>query len=111
MLNDKTPPVNHLVTIMTAADPCELVILQGRLESEGIPCFLQDELAARLAPFVSDAIGGVKLRVREQDFERAFRLLEEEGYVEEEDFLPSPLELKLYRFFSRVPFLKRIYRR
>jgi hypothetical protein len=96
---------------MTSTCPHELVILQGRLESEGIYCVIQDELTAQLTPFVSDAIGGAKLRVREENAERAIQILEEGGYVEEEDFLPSPLELKLYRFFSRVPFLRRIYRR
>jgi hypothetical protein len=98
------------VTILTFSDPVEVAILRGRMEAEGIPCFVQDELTAQLAFFVSDAIGGIKLQVREEDVERAVAFLHQQGYIEEEDFLPSPLEMKLYRFFSRIPFLRRIYK-
>ncbi|MDR1415610.1 MAG: DUF2007 domain-containing protein [Odoribacteraceae bacterium] len=103
-------PANNLVTVISSIYPHELVILQGRLESEGIYCFIRDELTAQLNPFVSDAIGGAKLQVRQEDFERAFQLLEEGGYVEEEDYRPSPLELRMFRLFSRIPFLRRIYK-
>jgi hypothetical protein len=102
--------MDNLVTIMTSTYPHELVILQGRLEAEGIYCFIRDELTAQLNPFVSDAIGGAKLQVREEDAERAIRILEEGGYVEEDDYKPSPLELKLYRILSKIPFLRKIYK-
>ncbi|MDR2413676.1 MAG: DUF2007 domain-containing protein [Odoribacteraceae bacterium] len=102
--------MNKLVTVMTFSDPVEVSILRGRLEAEGIRCFVRDEMTAQVLPFVSDAIGGIKLQVRERDARRTIRLLRLEGYAGRGDFSPSPLELKLYRFFSRLPLLKRIYK-
>ncbi|MDR0766450.1 MAG: DUF2007 domain-containing protein [Odoribacteraceae bacterium] len=102
--------MNKLVTVMTFNDPVEVSILRGRLEAEGIRNFARDEMTSQILPLVSDAIGGIKLQVRERDVKRTVRLLRLEGYAGRGDFSPSPLELKLYRFFSRVPLLKRIYR-
>ena len=96
---------------MTFSAPIEVAILRGRLEAEGIPCFVQDGLTNQVLPFVSDAIGGIKLQVREEDVDRVTCILQQEGYAEEEDFLPSPLELKLYRLFSRLPLLRGIYKK
>ena len=60
----------------------EAMIVRGRLESEGIPCMIQNELIAQVAPFYSNAFGGVKLQVNESDAEQAIEILKEAGYVE-----------------------------
>ena len=53
----------------------EAKIIQGRLEAEGIPTFLFDDLTIDTDPFVSNAIGGVKLRVASENAERAQEIL------------------------------------
>jgi DNA-directed RNA polymerase subunit RPC12/RpoP len=50
-------------------------IIMGRLESEGIRCWLKDENTVTLDPILTNAIGGIKLMVPEIQVERAFELL------------------------------------
>lgn len=51
--------------------------MRGRLGAEGIECFLKDELTVAANPFLSNAVGGVKLQVRGEDVERATAILNE----------------------------------
>jgi hypothetical protein len=46
-------------------------LLMGRLESEGIKCWLQDENMVTVFPILTNAVGGIKLFVTKQDFSRA----------------------------------------
>jgi hypothetical protein len=61
----------RLITVATFSQPTEAHILKGRLEAEGIPCFLGDEHIIAAQPLYSVAVGGVKLRVTEGDEEEA----------------------------------------
>ena len=61
----------------------ELAVARSWLESEGVECYVKDELTVQVNPFYSNAIGGVKLQVREEDAERAIQLLKEGGFLEE----------------------------
>ncbi|NNM93829.1 MAG: DUF2007 domain-containing protein [Bacteroidia bacterium] len=63
--------MNGWVTIASFTYPHELAILRGRLESEGIECNTKDENTISANPFYSNAIGGVKIQVRESDAGRA----------------------------------------
>ena len=65
----------RLVTIATFSQPTEAHVLKGRLEAEGIPCFLGDEHIIAAQPFYSVAVGGVKLRVTEGDEQEAREML------------------------------------
>lgn len=47
----------------------------GRLESEGIDCWLKDEYTATIDPILTNAIGGIKLMVAKEDFEKATEIL------------------------------------
>jgi hypothetical protein len=55
----------------------EANIVMGRLEEEGIECWLQDENMVTTAPFLGNAVGGIKLMVAEKDFARTIELLKE----------------------------------
>lgn len=54
----------------------EAQIIKGRLESESIEVFLSDHLTIDTDPLVSNAIGGVKLKVLAKDALRAQHILE-----------------------------------
>ena len=54
----------------------EAQIIKGRLEAEGIQVFLSDHLTIDTDPLVSNAIGGVKLKVLSQDALKAQHILE-----------------------------------
>jgi hypothetical protein len=69
--------VQELVTIRQFRDLPEALLAKGSLESAGIECFLADENLVRLDWFISNFIGGIKLKVRVADAENARRLLDE----------------------------------
>jgi len=53
----------------------EAQIMKGRLEAEGIKVFLQDHFTIDTDPLVSNAIGGVKLKVLAEDALKAQHIL------------------------------------
>ncbi|AKD02041.1 DUF2007 domain-containing protein [Pontibacter korlensis] len=65
----------RLVTIATFNELTEAHIVKGRLEAEGILCFLGDEHIVGVQPFYSVAVGGVKLKVTEGDVMEAKAIL------------------------------------
>jgi DNA-directed RNA polymerase subunit RPC12/RpoP len=64
-----------LVVVETFMYPHEANMAKGKLESHEIVCSLQDELTTQINNFYSNAIGGVKLVVREEDAEKAKEIL------------------------------------
>jgi predicted RNA-binding Zn-ribbon protein involved in translation (DUF1610 family) len=50
-------------------------IIMGRLEEEGIKCWLKDENTVTIDPILTNAVGGIKLMVAESQAQRAFELL------------------------------------
>jgi hypothetical protein len=77
------------ITVLTATYGYEIAVIRGRLESEGIACFVKDELTVQVNPFYSNAIGGVKLQVRESDLNQALEILKETGYIQAGEAQPS----------------------
>ena len=52
-------------------------LLVGRLESEGIECWLQDENTVTINPIWTNAVGGIKLMVKKEDQAQAFAVFKE----------------------------------
>ena len=77
------------ITVLTVTFPHEVAVIRGRLEAEGITCFVKDELTVQVNPFYSNAIGGVKLQVLENDLKQAVEILKETGYIKEESLQTS----------------------
>jgi Putative prokaryotic signal transducing protein len=69
--------VRQLVTVRQFRDLPEALLAKGSLESAGIECFLADENLVRLDWFISNFIGGIKLKVRPADAADAQKLLDE----------------------------------
>jgi hypothetical protein len=58
-----------LVTIATFRYAPEMGLVRSKLESEGIECFVKDELTSQT--YIYNAVGGMKLQVRSGDAEKA----------------------------------------
>jgi len=69
------------VTIATFSTPWEAQLARARLEAEGIDAWVSDENLARLG--FSNAIGGVRLQVREEEAKVAAELLQREARLPE----------------------------
>jgi hypothetical protein len=67
----------ELITLWVYRDLPEALLAKGKLESEGIECFLADDNMVRMDWFWSNAVGGIKLRVEQEDAEAALELLGE----------------------------------
>ena len=59
------------ITIAKFTYTSEALITKGKLESEGIPVYMTDSLTIDIDPLVSNAIGGVRLKVENKDAEKA----------------------------------------
>lgn len=69
--------MRELVTIRQFRDLPEALLAKGSLESAGIECFLADDNLVRLDWFISNFIGGIKLKVRTADVMNAQKILDE----------------------------------
>jgi hypothetical protein len=81
--NTNSTPIDNsetLVTVDTFYNSIEADLMKSRLEAEGINVFLLGEYHVQLLWLHSNAIGGIKVQVKERDAERArslIRLLKE----------------------------------
>jgi len=94
--------MDEFVTLKTFTYSHELTVIRGKLESEGIESVAQDELTAQVDPFYSNAIGGIKLKVRESDLVRAIQILEEAGYNMDEGGQPDMISTKFDEAASEI---------
>ena len=66
-----------MVTVASFPEAIEAHIYRSRLEAEGIPCVTADENIVSNQPWHTIAYGGVKLRVRQTDEDRAREIIQE----------------------------------
>jgi hypothetical protein len=67
----------------------EAIIFQGKLESQGIEVFLRDNNIVDSNPLYSNAVGGVKLFVKTEDYHKAEEVLSEISlYAVDEEHQP-----------------------
>jgi hypothetical protein len=69
------PSFQELVTIREFRDLPAALLAQGLLQSADIECSLDDANIVRMDWFYSNAVGGVKLRVKPQDAQAAIEIL------------------------------------
>jgi hypothetical protein len=71
MHGDNENVSDRLLVLLQTGNPLEAHLMKTKLESEDIECFIQDENMG----LFTNAIGGVKLLVREKDAEHAIAIL------------------------------------
>lgn len=65
-----------LATVATFADVSEAELARERLELEGLTAFVIGGQTAGVMPFLTNAMGGVRVQVKPADLERAREILE-----------------------------------
>src|SRR5689334_13746716 len=101
--------MESFVTVASFTYPHEAAVLKGRLESEGIECFLRDELTVQVYNFYSNALGGVKLQVHKNDAESVYYILKDLGYNDLVEDNSGPTFLELFdRATRRMPLIRHI---
>ncbi len=71
MARRKDPVRNEWVTVASYSQPIQAHLARTKLESEGIPCIVGDEHLVRVDWLLSNAVGGVKLKVPSWEEARA----------------------------------------
>ena len=99
--------MNNWITILTFTLPHEAHLVQSKLDSEGIETNLLDELTVQVHNYYSNAIGGVKLQVRQEDISTTVHLLKEMGYLigEDDEQAANKFLVKLDQFTAKIPIL------
>lgn len=54
----------------------EIVVLKHRLNQEGIQYYFENETMSSIAPLYSNALGGIKLKIHHNDFEKVQEILD-----------------------------------
>lgn len=78
-------PGNRPVVLRRYRDMPAAFVEKSVLEDAGIDCFLQDDNVVRMDWLWSDAMGGIKLVVKQDDAEEAEKLLSQTPAIEPED--------------------------
>ncbi len=67
----------NLVTALTFDDSVSAHLVKTRLENEGIKCFIFDEHINNVMPIYGQAVGGIRIKIKEEDALKAKQLIEE----------------------------------
>ncbi len=70
----------NYVTVYTFDYPQQYAVVRTILEEEEIDHFFTNELTVQVQPMYSNAVGGIDLKVKEEDVERTLEILREQGY-------------------------------
>ena len=66
-----------MITIARFEKPEDAHLVRMRLENGGVPAFLQDENTIQIQFLYSNALGGVRLQIADEDYDRAREILDE----------------------------------
>ena len=78
---------DRIITFESYYDPMLAHIVRTRLEANGIKCFIADENTLGANPLYNQAIGGVKLKIFEQDMDKCREILATEGDLHDKDHI------------------------
>jgi len=67
--------MNQQIPVATCSQPFEASLIQMELESSGIDCELENEFTVGIDPLLSNAVGGIKITVSEENTEHASQVL------------------------------------
>lgn len=67
----------NFILLQSFANYIDAHIIMGRLQEEGINCWLKDENTVTIDPILTNAVGGIKLMVAKEQIQRASELLQQ----------------------------------
>ena len=91
--------MDKIVEIARFTYPADAQPLMALLRSEGIECYLRNELSSQIMAGYVD-VGGARVEILESDVPRAMKIMEEGGY-------DLPREEKVAGFARHIPFLRK----
>jgi len=90
----------ELKTLTTFTYAHEPHLLLSKLEGEGIECFLENENLVSAQPLLSNAIGGIILKVKEEDFGEALSVFQ--NFEQDKKALTEQQAMRLGTDYKKV---------
>ena len=89
----------------------ETFLYESKLKSEDIDCFMKDEAIVTVDPFLSNAVGGIKLQVQPEDVEKAKAIIDAIDANKEEarDEAQATVTVKSKSLQNVLPAIQRKY--
>ena len=98
--------MDKMVEIARFQNQAEAFMLRSLLESEGIECYLKDEIINQMYGGFVD-FGGIKVQVMEDQVPHAMDVMQANGYeLPKEDEAIAPLA-PMSGFVGKIPFLRK----
>lgn len=98
--------MDKIVEIARFTYPAEAQVLMALLKSEGIQCYLRNEITTQLMAGYVD-VGGARVEILESDVPRAMEIMKAGGYViPTEDGETEEIE-KVAGWTRHIPFLRK----
>ena len=98
--------MDKIVEIARFTYPADAQPLMDLLRSEGIECYLRNELSSQIMAGYVD-VGGARVEILESDVPRAMKIMEEGGYdLPREDEQAAPVQ-QAARLARHIPFLRK----
>lgn len=94
-----------MVEIARFTNPDEAQLLVALLKSEGIDCYVRNEISNRIVAGYLD-IGGSRVELLEGSVQRALEIMQENGYEIPDENEQSPGLKTVSGLASHIPFLK-----
>lgn len=98
--------MSNWVYLISFTYPHEANLVKLNLEAEGLEIWMKDELTVQVNNYLSNAIGGVKLYVKEENYDAARQILLDSGYTKEELPRSNKWLLPLDKMTLKIPLLK-----
>ncbi|MES2800286.1 MAG: DUF2007 domain-containing protein [Bacteroidota bacterium] len=102
----------NFTTVQVYSDAISAHILCNKLESEGIECFIKDEHIVTMNPLYSNAVGGIKVQVRELDVQLALDIIKElkaSPFLDEQDVIIACPNCSSTEVYSDFKSMKGVY--
>jgi len=100
--------MNNWIVIISFTYGYEAHLAKSKLESEEIEVLVRDELNAQVCEAGANAVGGVKLCVRESDVVRAIHSLKEGGYIKDPVENEFVWMKKFGQLSSKIPLISKL---
>ncbi len=100
--------MNNWTVIISFTYGYEAHLVKSKLESEEIEVIIRDELNSQVCEAGANAVGGVKVCVRQEDVVRAMYLLEKGGFIKEPIETESKFLKTMGQFTSKIPVIGKL---
>lgn len=94
------------ITIISVDLPIDAQLIKVQLELHEIEVEILDELTTDIAPFYSQAMGGIRIQVQKKNLQAATELLQYLGHLKAETKKTNPFIKALISFSEKIPFIK-----